>query len=381
MGQPTEKWEEICFLLSTSIKAGVSERDFENQVVRTIEKLDWFEYKGEIQRQPNIQLGRKNSIRPDVVLYDSKKPVIVIEVKRPAEDLTKDESSGQLISYMRQMKADFGLLIGQQIRMYYDGYRNPQQNPLLLDRITFDKKSDKGVRFVEIFSKHSFINKGFDAYLTELLDQFKAKSNLKKLKTILLNDDTKNKILDFLQHEYEDYGSEIVSLALKDLKIELIYQGEAKPENMKKKVVKKPDSATGSPKEQIFRIIDEHPNGISVVQIRDATGLPNKVVSNTIHRLKKKGRIKAILRGVYKRDIESSAHNKSIGKVIKKVPSFSTRPREQVIKIIEANPEGISPSQIREKLGLKAKTVSNCLHRLRKSGRIVAINRGVYKVV
>ena len=123
MDQVEEQWAEICFLLSANVRPDISEKDFESLVIRTMEKLGWYEYKGEIQRQPNIQIGRKNSIRPDVVLYNSSKALIVIEVKRPAEDLTKDESTGQLISYMRQMKADFGLLIGQQIRMYYDGHR------------------------------------------------------------------------------------------------------------------------------------------------------------------------------------------------------------------------------------------------------------------
>jgi hypothetical protein len=34
-----EIWNEICFLLSDSIKPNILEKDYENQVIRAIEKL------------------------------------------------------------------------------------------------------------------------------------------------------------------------------------------------------------------------------------------------------------------------------------------------------------------------------------------------------
>jgi hypothetical protein len=41
MNEYSEKWDEICFLLSDNINQNLSERDFENQVVRAIEVLGW----------------------------------------------------------------------------------------------------------------------------------------------------------------------------------------------------------------------------------------------------------------------------------------------------------------------------------------------------
>lgn len=50
MNGNSEKWDEICFLLSENFKQTLSERNFENQVVRAIEVLGWREFKNEIER-------------------------------------------------------------------------------------------------------------------------------------------------------------------------------------------------------------------------------------------------------------------------------------------------------------------------------------------
>ena len=298
-----EKWSEICFLLSENIKAEISEKDFENQVIRTSENLGWREFRSEIQRQPIIQMGRKGNIRPDIVIYGpNKKAQIVLEVKRPSENLSKDESTSQLISYMRQVKADFGLLVGKQIWMYYDGSLNPQQEPLLLDKISFDKKSNKGTRFVKIFNKNDFLNNNYESYLIKLIEQFKAKRNINKLKEILSADKTRRKIYQFLKEEYAEYGSDVVDEALKDLIIELsVGDGDEKRKEQHEKTV----IDTGKQKEpigireQVFNCIKSHRKGISVTEIIERTGFGTKQVSNAIHRLSKKGRIQSVGRGIY----------------------------------------------------------------------------------
>ena len=153
MNGKSEKWNEICFLLSENIKQTLSEKDFESQVVRAIEVLGWREFKNEIERQPSIQLGREGTLRPDLIIYNNdKKCLIVVEVKRPVEDIKRDYIIGQLRSYMRQMKSDFGFLIGSDLRVFYDGSLNPHSDPILLEKIDFDKQSEGGIRFVNIFT-------------------------------------------------------------------------------------------------------------------------------------------------------------------------------------------------------------------------------------
>ena len=53
---PKEMWKEICFILSENVKPDISERDFENQVVRVIEKLGWLDIPVKLSASLNLQL-------------------------------------------------------------------------------------------------------------------------------------------------------------------------------------------------------------------------------------------------------------------------------------------------------------------------------------
>ena len=155
-----EIWHEICFLLSDGIKSNILEKDFESQIIRVVEKLGWREFTGEIKRQPELRIGRAITIRPDIAIYGTKNEALVmIEVKRPAENLSKEDPADQLISYMLQTQAEFGLLIGSSIRLYYNGKENPQRRPILLDRISFDTQSKNGFRIRINFRKRKFNKK------------------------------------------------------------------------------------------------------------------------------------------------------------------------------------------------------------------------------
>jgi hypothetical protein len=132
-----DKWEEVCYLLSEKIKIDVREEFFEKEVLLVLEKLGWRQYKGEIAIKPSYSFGSQQTIIPDFVLYDhNKRPVVVVEVKRPSEDITSQQVIKQLTSYMRVPKVDFGLLIGNQIHFYYDGNLYPHDDPILLAKIT-----------------------------------------------------------------------------------------------------------------------------------------------------------------------------------------------------------------------------------------------------
>ena len=182
MNSFSDTWNEICFFLSENVSPSFSEKDFENQVVRALEVLGWREFKGEIVRQPAIQLGREGTLRPDLVVYDHENlPLIVLEVKRPIEDITKDNTIGQLRSYMRQMKCEFGFLVGSDLRLYYDGASNPQVDPLLLEKISFKRNLSKGEIFVRNFNKSSFLNREYLRYLDDRIKKFSTQQQINKL--------------------------------------------------------------------------------------------------------------------------------------------------------------------------------------------------------
>ena len=92
-----ELWEEICFILSKNIDPDMDEKQFEEKVIRSIEKLGWYEYKNEIRRQPMLQFGTKSSPIPALVVYDEEDQArISIELKRMSTDLSKAELNGQM---------------------------------------------------------------------------------------------------------------------------------------------------------------------------------------------------------------------------------------------------------------------------------------------
>lgn len=218
-----EIWNKICFLLSDNVRENIAERDFEQQVLRAMEVLGWSEFEGEIRRQVSIPVGRQNTLRLDLVIYDEQgRALIVIEVKRPQEDVSRDDSISQLKSYMRQMRADFGLLVGKEIRIFYDGDRNPHQtDPLLIDKIPFHREEKAGSSFVEMFLKGNFLSRAYLPFLEENIRNFNIRIKHQRLKNALLSNDTKVKIMGFLEKEFADYGSDIFESVMTKIKISL----------------------------------------------------------------------------------------------------------------------------------------------------------------
>jgi hypothetical protein len=62
-----ERWEDICFHLSKDVRHDIKEDFFEQKVLMALEKLGWHQFKGDIERKPSIQIGRKSYIEPDLV--------------------------------------------------------------------------------------------------------------------------------------------------------------------------------------------------------------------------------------------------------------------------------------------------------------------------
>jgi len=366
-------------LLSGSIKPDISEKDYENQVIRAIEKLGWREYTGEIKRQPELKVGRSMTIRPDVAIYgQGDEALIMIEVKRPAVRLSKEEPSDQLISYMLQAQSDFGLLIGSSIRLFYNGKENPQRRPLLLDRITFESNSEEGIRFVSVFNRNDFLKSAYKPHIKNLIDKFTAGRNIKNLKEILLQKETKAKILDLLKNEYSEYGSDVVDGALRDLKFELSYELES--------VITPPSIIVDQGEsflKTVFDTIKQNQDGIGKSKLVQLTGLTTKQISNQLYKLTKRGAITTKERGIYiairkkipprKKMLESKTRvaKTSSGGTIRKI----------VYDEIRQYKDGITKDTLVKATGLELRQVSNALYKLSKKKLIHSIKRGIYVVL
>lgn len=384
-----EVWKEICFLLSENIKPDILEKDYENQVIRAVEKLGWLEYTGEIVRQPEIKIGRKMRIRPDLAISGpDKNTLIVIEVKRPAERLSKEEPSDQLISYMLQTQAKFGLLVGSAIRLFYNGKENPQRKPLLLDRIPFEKGSDEGIAFVSALQRDNFINGRYKSYISRLIKNFVADRNIKKLQETLPTEETKVKIRAFLKDEFSEYGSDVVEGALRDLKIKLSYETEPPPGH---KTQPPPKIGEDTKAKTVFDIIKQHPEGISKSNLIQLTGFSKKSVSNIIYKLTRWEKIESIKRGVYHSKTKKASSKRITIKPSGRnggdsVTGASTGIQkktmaETVFETIQSEKNGIRVNEIVKATGFKKKSITNMLYKLTKLGAVSSDGKGLYKAI
>lgn len=85
----TDKWEEICFLLSDNIKTEISESSFEQNFIQALRVLDWKQFSGDFDIRPSYQIGASNRITPDFVIKSSNnQKLFVIEIKQPNIPLT-----------------------------------------------------------------------------------------------------------------------------------------------------------------------------------------------------------------------------------------------------------------------------------------------------
>jgi len=380
----SEIWKEICFLLSESVKPDIPEKDYESQVVRAVEALGWKQYTGEIKRQPVLRIGNKMKIRPDLLICGSDgNPVIVVEVKRPAERLSKEQPADQLISYMLQTKAEFGLLIGNSIRLFYDGKGNPQRKPLLLDRIPFETDSKKGLDLVSIFQKTDFLKKGYKNLILKLIKEFTDNRNIKKLREALVANETKSKIFDFLKDEYSDYGSDVVEGALNGIIIELSFESDDEEVGMATTPPLSPPQKSGSLLKTVFEAVKLHKDGIRKNELVQLTGFTDKQINNLLYKLTKRMAVETNGKGVYSAISKTvPAKNKKIEKS-KSIKPFSLTEgtiRHSVFEEIKKFPDGCTSEHLKSNLELDGKQLSNVLYKLTTKGFIQSAGHGIYIV-
>lgn len=267
-----ENWAEICFLLSDNVNPNINENVFEQIVLAILGRFfEWSQYKGQIKVKPSLQIGRNNLIIPDIVLYTpDNKAAVVCEIKRPAEDLSKPENFGQLQSYMRQTKAAFGILIGREIHVYYDGGLNPYPDPLLLSQIRFESYSSEGINFVKLFNRNSFIAKEYECYLKEHIDRLELERRIDALREKLQSEETSQKMLKLLQHVFKDEETQLLIEAMKGLTINISYQ--------QNKVVNKreADATISNSQQEIILVCKHNSTGKHFIYIEDLKG--NKVL-------------------------------------------------------------------------------------------------------
>lgn len=217
-----EKWNEICFLLSDNIRTDISESDFEQNVIQALRVLDWKEFLGDLQIRPSFQIGASNRIMPDFVVNSAeKKNLFVIEIKQPSIPININFQQ-QLFSYMRQLRLQYGVLIGQVIQIFYDGDLTDHDDPVLIETIEFERDSAKGLKFVELFSKQTFSYETLKTFTLNSLKKINRKADQKKLQQKILSTEYQSELLELIKQDFlNNYDAELIDNVLKEISIKI----------------------------------------------------------------------------------------------------------------------------------------------------------------
>jgi len=234
-----ENWNKLCYYLSEKIQTDIPESEFELIVEKGLEILGWDEFSGDFEIRPNYQLGStRKSLRPDFVIKSNEtgKKLFVVEIKRPKVPLS-NQNQTQLSTYMRQFKLEFGILIGPQIQIFYDGELNDNENATLIENIEFKRENKKGKQFTELFSKDKFDKNVLSDFAKNSFKKINEKETEKGIKNKILSEEFKETVSKIIIEKLSvEYDINLVSRVLKDIKLEISekYKEQKKIENIER---------------------------------------------------------------------------------------------------------------------------------------------------
>ena len=117
---------------------------------------------------------------------------------------------------MRQLRLQYGILIGQVIQVFYDGDLTDHDDPVLIETIDFQKDNPKGEKFVELFSKDSFSFDSLKSFTKNSLKRINRKADQKKLLNILLSREYTQRLKELIKQGFiNEYDGELLENVLK----------------------------------------------------------------------------------------------------------------------------------------------------------------------
>lgn len=205
-----DNWFEIVETLqSAREKFSTTEQGYQHEIEACLKMLGWKTSNRTMRSQYSINYGSCNSIRPDIVLFKDEKHVLPIEIKKPSNQFNQRQAE-QLISYMRQLKLNVGLFIGENIQVYYD---NPQGKEIAESVFTaeIEKNDSNGSTICDLLCYDKFTVENIEKFCQEQYQYKLGQKNLQQRFSALLSNGEaiKNLIKEkFLQEGFEEKALE-----------------------------------------------------------------------------------------------------------------------------------------------------------------------------
>ncbi len=206
-----DNWLEIVETLQPYIKGNSSETKYQQEIENCLKFLGWRSSNKTMQSQVTIPIGNKNSIRPDIVLYKSESPVLPIEIKRPG-NTCNEKQENQLMSYMRQLKLNVGLYIGENIQLYYD---NPDDHDNPIKVLVADLKNNdiNGAVLCDLLNYEHFDIYKLEDFCKERYNQIIARNNLQqRLSEFFSSDNAVKNVMLLIKDKFVKEGYDRVVL-------------------------------------------------------------------------------------------------------------------------------------------------------------------------
>ena len=199
-----ETWKRFVYPLIEDKKNDVEEETYHRHIENQLMLLGWEPWKGEIIHKQSLRIGNRNRMEPDILVARDNEYQFVIEVKRPGNTQVKEEIT-QLESYMRQLRLDVGIYIGEHIEIFYD---KPNTNHVVsVFKVALDLEEKRGARFVELFSKEGFAKDDIVNFCEERIQEIQRQNSLNEIKESLISD-AQTQIAESLKPYLMDkYGS------------------------------------------------------------------------------------------------------------------------------------------------------------------------------
>lgn len=211
-----ELWNEICFIVDRYRQANSSENNFQIEAENIFEKLGWSRFKGEIISQESINVGSAHTVRPDIIVTNGQENLFVVELKKPSAGFV-DRNTDQLVSYMRLLRLNHGILLGDSIRVLYDR-PDDKDDPIEIIDIPFTRDNADGAKLLEIIRRSDFSLGNLTEYCNERLRLLDVRRNANKQIHFLCSEKGKEFIAESVRKAIADDESEqIAALVIKEL--------------------------------------------------------------------------------------------------------------------------------------------------------------------
>lgn len=222
-----EKWNEFVFDLNEARNRNADESEYHYIIESQLKLLGWLKSRGEICHKANIPIGNNNFIQPDILVKKDGSELFVIEVKRPVHNITERERQ-QLVSYMRQLKLQIGIYIGEFIEVLYDKPGSQEVESVLAVELEPDEAN--GELFVKLFDRTNYNKDDIVSFCEEQIKKQEQKKGVLKIREQLLSDGNSiitESLIQYLGVKYNNvYSEESLAEMLSSLRFDVNFASE-----------------------------------------------------------------------------------------------------------------------------------------------------------